>query len=619
VPVTVGSRLHLGGGALNATGSERAADRYIAGWVVAAVVGAFALVAWQGFPPIEWATILTLIAIVAIAERVELVLPFERSAVTFTLIEAAIVVALLLLEPTHVVLVSTTGMVIAQGRRLLSVRKLLFNVAQLAVGSAAAASLVAAVPPVGPTIGGRSALTALAAMMVYTAVNSVAMMGLLDRLAGADAFAAIRRQIPMTFVAALGTASVGIIGAELWFSNPGLVVLLLAPGAAIHLAARAQIRAAALLDQVRSDHDRLTRIVDGAHDGILLLDRSGVVQVWNPAMETMTGLPADRVVGHPIERVLTDTVREADEPVRGRWLVEQAHAGSSRRELDARLRSVDGVVREVRESHSLVFDERGRCTGDVVVVRDVSRQRELERLRGDFVARVSHELRTPLTPIRGFANILLKRGDHLDATQRDDALERIVERADHLSDLVEDLLLVTRLDRRELDDLVHARPTALVAVLETAADNARGRDPARTISIHAAPGTGDALADPDRVRQIAEALLDNACQYSPDDTPIEVELDQDGDDVRVRVIDHGPGIPRDQREAIFEQFHRLEDPLTMRTGGVGLGLFIGRRLAQAMHGTLEVEDAGSGHGAVLTLRLPAAEPVTSKETSHLGA
>jgi PAS domain S-box-containing protein len=582
--------------------------------VVAAAVTSFALVAWQGFPPIEWPAVIALVLVVAAAERVELVLHFERSAVTFTLIEAAIVAALLLLEPSHVVVVTTVGMVIAQAPRLLSARKFLFNVAQLAVASAAAAALVTVVPPVGPTIDGTSAITALAAMMVYTAVNSAAMTGLLDRIAGADAFAAIRRQIPMAFVAALGTASVGIVGTSLWFSNPGLLVLLLAPGAAIHLAARAQVRASMLLDQLRADHERLTRIVDGAHDGILLLDRSGVVQVWNPAMESVTGLPADRVVGQPIERVLTDTVREGEDTVRGRWLVEQAHAGTARRELDAQLRHVDGTVREVRESHSLVFDERGRCTGDVVVVRDVSRQRELERLRGDFVARVSHELRTPLTPIRGFANILLKRGDQLDHTQRHDALERIVERADHLSDLVEDLLLVTRLDRRELDDLVHARPASLTPVLEVAAENARTRDPGRTIAIHVAPGTGDALADPDRVRQIVEALLDNACQYSPPDTPIEVELDQHGDDVRVRVIDHGPGIPRDQREAIFEQFHRLEDPLTMRTGGVGLGLFIGRRLAQAMHGSLVVEDPGTGRGAVLALRLPAAEPVADAGT-----
>jgi signal transduction histidine kinase len=316
---------------------------------------------------------------------------------------------------------------------------------------------------------------------------------------------------------------------------------------------------------------------------------------------------------------LTDVVRESDGPVRGAWVVDEAHTGAARRELAASLRHVDGSLREVRETHSLVFDERGRCTGDVVVVRDVSRERELERLRGDFVARVSHELRTPLTPIRGFASILLRRGENLDKAQRREALERIVERADHLGNLVEDLLLVTRIDRRDLDGLVHPRPTPLGPVLEQVVADLRAHRPERTISVHVAPGTGDALADPGRVRQILEVLLDNACLYSPDDTPVEVELDQHGDDICLRVIDHGPGVPPDQREPIFEQFHRLEDPLTMRTSGVGLGLFIGRRLAEAMHGTLTAEEPGTGGGAVFALRVPAAEPVSASGTGSLGA
>jgi PAS domain S-box-containing protein len=604
---------------VNAADHDARTNRYIAGWVLLATLAVGGLGAWHGFPEPDWVAFGVLVLLVAVAERVELLVNFERAGATFTLIEAAIAVALLFLAPAHVVAVTVVGMILAQARRLGEPRKFLFNVAQLSVAATAAAAVLSVTPAVGPTIEGRPAIGVLLAMTAYLAINSAAMAGLLVRLVGSDALDPIRAQIPFAFAASLGTTSVGIVGAALWVTNPGLTVLLTAPGIAIHFAARGQVRAASLLDQLRADHDRLTRIVDGAHDGILLLDRSGTVQVWNPAMEEVTGLPADRVLGQPIERILTDAVREGEHAVRGRWLVDQAHEGAARRELDARLRHVDGSQREVRETHSLVFDERGRCTGDVVVVRDVSRQRELERLRGDFVARVSHELRTPLTPIRGFASILLRRGEQLDADQRHDALERIVERADHLSDLVEDLLLVTRLDRRELDELVHPRPTSLAPVLEAAADSARTRDPARTISIHLAPGTGEALADPERVRQIVVALLDNACLYSPADTPIEVELDQEGDEVRVRVVDHGPGIPRDQREAIFEQFHRLEDPLTMQTGGVGLGLFIARRLAEAMHGTLMVEDARNGRGATFVLQLPAAEPVTVAPSSSVGA
>jgi len=378
---------------------------------------------------------------------------------------------------------------------------------------------------------------------------------------------------------------------------------------AIHLAARGATRTATLMTTLRADRDRLTRVVDGASDGILLLDANATIQVWNPAMTELTGIPSQQAIGEPVAAVLDARVRLAPEVVEGRWLIDTAHDGAAQQELDAELRHIDGSVHAIQESHALVFDPRGRCTGDVVVVRDVSRQRELARLRSDFVARVSHELRTPLTPIRGFASVLLRRGDSLPADKRREALERIVERADHLGTLVEDLLLVTRVDQGELTDLVHVRPIRADEVVQAAVSRARGLDPERTISGHVEPGTTEALADPDRTGQILDALLDNACRYSPEGTPVTVMVDHDGDDVRIRVLDHGPGIPPDQRERVFERFHRLEDPLTMRTGGVGLGLFLARQLAEAMHGSLVIASPGTGIGdTAFVLRLPTAEP-----------
>jgi PAS domain S-box-containing protein len=398
-----------------------------------------------------------------------------------------------------------------------------------------------------------------------------------------------------------------------WVTEPALVPFLLAPGVAIHLAGRGSVRASNLLEATRAEHTRLERVVDGASDGILLLDQDGVVQVWNPAMETMTGLPTQLTVGRSVDRVLTSSVRIGAEPIDGRWLIDEAHEGSAVRDAQARLRHVDGSERVVVESHSLVFDDRGRCTGDIVVVRDVTRQEELERLRSDFVARVSHELRTPLTPIRGFASVLLRRGEQLDPEQRRDALERIVERADHLGEVVEDLLLVTRVDRREVDDLVSPLPGDLVPVVEDAVAGLRASAPDRPVTLNVAPGVPPALADAERTRQILQAVLDNADRYTPDGTPIEVEVDHDGDDVRVRIVDHGPGIPREHRDRVFEQFQRLENPLTMSTGGVGLGLFLSRRLAEAMHGSLELGPHVPGRGCEVVLRLPTAEPMRSDQ------
>jgi PAS domain S-box-containing protein len=582
--------------------------RYVAGWIALALAAVAVLLAVADLSRPDPVVIGGFALGVAVAERIRLELHFERANIGYTLIEVAITAGLVLLSPLHAVLGAMLGMGLAHGTLLASMNKLAYNVAQTTVGTSGAALVLHVTPVVGPLVGGRPVVGVLGGMALYTVVNIAATAGLVRRL-GPDSRQHLRAQIPLAAGTILGTTAVGIVLASLWLHDPVLVPLLLAPVGAIHLAGRSSVRAANLLQATRAEHVRLERVVDGASDGILLLDSDGVVGVWNPAMQQMTGLPADVTVGRRIDRVLTPAVRLAADRVEGRWLIDRAHSGAAVRDARARLRHVDGSERVVVESHALVFDDRGRCTGDVVVVRDVSRQEELERLRSDFVARVSHELRTPLTPIRGFASVLLRRGDQLPPEQRREALERIVERADHLGEVVEDLLLVTRVSRRDLDDLVHPTPQDLAAVVEEAVAELRRASPGRPVTLEVALSTPSALADADRTRQILAAVLDNADRYTPGHAPVEVDVEQDGGDVCVRVIDHGPGIPREHHERVFEQFHRLENPLTMSTGGVGLGLFLARRLAEAMHGSLELFDASHGRGCEVVLRLPTAEPV----------
>ncbi|GGI02676.1 sensor histidine kinase [Egicoccus halophilus] len=589
---------------------NRRIELYVASWALFAVGILGAVILATGVEPPSLLHLVILVVAIAAGERIELRFTFDRATIALTLVEAAIAAGLLLTSPTEAVVATGLGMLGGQTLRRLDLVKTSFNTAQAMVGTAAAATILHLAPPIGPLVNDLPVFAVIAGMIAYVGVNAVAMLGLVTITDGPLGREGLLRQLPLLGTIALGNTAIGVVLAALLIVQPALAPLFLVPLAAIYFAAHGVQRTSDLLERVRTDRDRLTRVIDGTADGIVLLDRDGTIQVWNAAMEELTGLTADRVVNRPVERVLTPSLREGDSEVSGRWLIDEAHEGAQHREFDARIRHVDGRAHEVRENHSLLFDDRGRCIGDVVVVRDVTKQRELERLRGDFVARVSHELRTPLTPIRGFASVLLRKGDQLDVSSRQEALERIVERSDHLAAVVEDLLLVTRLDQQEIDDLVHPVPTDLEPVLEELIETFAEREPTRTILFSAEPGTGAALADPARARQIVAALLDNACRYSPQDAPVEVTLDQTGDDIRVRVIDSGPGVPREHRQSIFEQFHRLEDPLTMRTGGVGLGLFIGRRLAQAMHGELDLELTKPATGSRFVLRLPAAIPVT---------
>lgn len=598
--------------------SERA-PRYVAGLALVAM-GALATVLFV--VPARWPTPLELFFLVvgiALAERTEVVIEWDRTRGAFTLADVAVVAGLLLVPSPLVAVAVIPAVALAHVRPDRPAIKVIYNIASATLATAVAALLLHYLPTWGPLIGQRSVPAVLIGMVGYGTAVSVAFHGLLVRLQGQDTARRLRAQVPMLAGSTLACASVGIVLAALWELQPALVPFVLAPAAAVHLAQRSSVQAATSLAERRTEHARLERVVDGASDGIVLLDADALVRVWNPAMERLTGRPADDVVGRPVASALNARVRDAARTVTGRWTLADARAHTPVLDQESVLIDAAGERREVTESHAFTFDDRGRCDGAVVVIRDVSRQRELERLRSDFVSRVSHELRTPLTPIRGFASVLLRRWDLLDADQRTEALTRIVERADDLHSLVEDLLLVTRVDTDDLDGLVHEGPIDLEVVARAAVEELCQRQPDRTVTLAVDAGPPWAHADPDRVRKILDALLDNAGRYTAPDTPIEVDLDRQGDDVLVRVTDHGSGVPPSEREAIFERFHRLEDPLTMRTSGMGVGLFLSRQLAEAMHGSLQVEPTPPGEGAAFVLRLPVSLERPSDSTGPSGS
>lgn len=247
---------------------------------------------------------------------------------------------------------------------------------------------------------------------------------------------------------------------------------------------------------------------------------------------------------------------------------------------------------------------RARAASEAQAVRSEQRMRQ-------FVADASHELRTPLTSIRGFAE-LYRQGAVADAT---DVVRRIEDEAARMGLLVEDLLLLARLDQERP---LQIEPVHLVEIVNDAAEAARAVAPDRPISVELADGAGGLVVSGDqaRLRQVVGNLVTNALTHTPPATPVTLRLRAGaGNEAVIEVADQGPGLAPEHAEQVFERFYRVDKARTRRAvghpelphSGAGLGLAIVVALVAAHRGTVEL-DTAPGRGATFRVRLPRDAP-----------
>jgi two-component system, OmpR family, sensor kinase len=261
---------------------------------------------------------------------------------------------------------------------------------------------------------------------------------------------------------------------------------------------------------------------------------------------------------------------------------------------------------------------------------EAAARRSEERMR-QFVADASHELRTPLTAIRGYAEYYRQRGGAtgngsrhaaptgaepgLDADGRlsepdvDRIMQRVEQESARMGVLVEDMLLLARLDRQRP---IERRPVDMLTLAADAVQDARMIAPNRKIELTVGNGAFIVLGDEARLRQVISNLMSNALTHTPDGTPIDVRILANGPDgrlpvpsVTLEVDDHGPGLSKEQADRVFERFYRADQARRRKTGGAGLGLAIVRALVAAHGGTTGV-DTAPGDGAKFWMTLPLA-------------
>ena len=268
------------------------------------------------------------------------------------------------------------------------------------------------------------------------------------------------------------------------------------------------------------------------------------------------------------------------------------------------------LLRGIADQLGLVL-ESARLRADQQAT--VQRLRELDEMKSDFVAITSHELRTPLSGIRGFVDMLRRRGSDLSVDQRDEYLGIVLTQTDRLIHLVEDLLVVSRVEAGKLS----LEPTELdVRQLLEQVTSGLGETGARVQIEEGADAPVRMVADPNRLTQVLTNLVHNAIKFSPTGGTVVLRWRTPAEGtVSFDVVDRGPGVPESEVGRIFERFHQRESSLT-HTEGFGLGLYISKLLTEAMGGWIDVTSA-EGEGSTFTVTLPSARtlPVPARPSA----
>jgi two-component system, OmpR family, phosphate regulon sensor histidine kinase PhoR len=325
-------------------------------------------------------------------------------------------------------------------------------------------------------------------------------------------------------------------------------------------------------------------------EGVLILDQAGHVQLVNRSLREFFALKAD---------VRGQTIMEA---FRLQQLAEVARRLPQERIVQGSELELSGVNgRWLQFDAAAVLDRDGTQRGAILVFHDLTRLKQLENTRQEFVANVSHELRTPLSLIKGFVETLLE-GAKDDPELATRFLRTIEKHTDRLTYLIEDLLTISKLESGQI--VMNLHEVGLREEAGRVIDDLQSRAAGKNINLqNQVPEDLKARADSDRLQQVLFNLVENAIKYGRAEGQVAIggKLNSSGK-AELWVQDDGPGIPTDAMERVFERFYRVDRARSRETGGTGLGLSIVKHIVQAHGGEVWVKSE-LGHGATFFFTL----------------
>lgn len=351
------------------------------------------------------------------------------------------------------------------------------------------------------------------------------------------------------------------------------------------------------LEAVENERNKLDTLFLHMTDGVVAYDGNGALIHCNPAAAALLGRKSEDCRYSELFETMCPFAQ----------VVSLQRSDFVESELAVGDRSVEVCLAPFSD------EQRG---GVLVVLHDVTEHRKTEERRKEFVANVSHELRTPLTNIRSYAETIREAGDELSRETENDFLDVVISETDRMTNIVRDLLTLSRLDsgRSEMNMARFPFGAAIDAVLRSIELEARRHHHELTRSYP--DSLPIIVGDRGRLEQVMLNVLGNAVKYTPDGGHIHVTagVSSTGDKVWMEVADDGIGIPEADRSRIFERFYRVDKARSRESGGTGLGLSIATEIVQRHNGTLSLVDR-EGPGTTVRLELPIIQPLGG-EAAH---
>ncbi len=389
---------------------------------------------------------------------------------------------------------------------------------------------------------------------------------------------------------------------------PALTILaLLAAGLCLVAWQRCRRTAAAEHERIRRELESLRQqheqarahefaqqqaLFNSMSEGVLVLDADGRVRLVNQALERLFGVTGDLRGRTVMEALRLHQVQE---------LVNRTLVKGQVEEFELELPDLD-CARSLQVNSAVVLGPDGRHQGLILVCHDLTRLKQLENTRREFVANVSHELRTPLSMIKGYVETLIDGAkDKPEVATK--FLQTIEKHADRLTYLIEDLLTISRLESGQI--VMNLQRAELRGVAERVITDLESRATAKQMKLlNEIPADLAANADTERLQQVLFNLVDNAIKYGCAGGNVVIGArGNDKKQIELWVRDDGPGIPPEAQPRVFERFYRVDKARSRDAGGTGLGLAIVKHIVQSHGGEVWVESE-PGRGATFFFTLP---------------